>query len=662
MIDGSTGDVGIVPLRGPMFNANVQQFLNPPFSPVNMMKIIMLPGCDFASGYVECEVQLTHPFLGLEQFKGFDVRGIFMADGTRASDHDPGILLGCPETGEAYMLNPDGYTRWWNATEFTDHMAIFSFKPGKMGNDAFPSATLNPYKYYSDFLSPDDDVADMDTDYRGVFTPSSLPNGRTYKIQFPVTGGKPLFVFNYAIDASWEPPDPMYAPAYPVECFPPGAQCQEAYHLRFSDEGSDAWYEGGESGGSLILNVEVFDWQGAANPSGVPGEVGAIWVESPVITTPVDILPFATASPGGPTSSVFTAELTGTSLSISGIGSYTILGSVLSHDPNTYMPQLDGGEGYIYPDDPLAAYFMGIVTISGEGPLPPPTVTAIDPDSGMIKLTVKDAEVSGSDFQTGAEVELVKSDDPSKVVVADVGTVTPNLITCDIDLSDLTDDYVGMYNVVVTNPDMQQGQLDDGFEVQYMDFPCAPYVWGDDFESYVLNSYPSDGGWENFWSGVSAYVTDQQAYSGAQGFRQEAYPYWARYDGRPFTYQLGSDHRTYVCYDVRVMITDASKAAITGFAWKTSPSTTGHYATYTIGAATGYSQTYQWYHVLAKINMEQNIYSVWVDDVLKVDGQPCGTDTSRASFTHFIVGVCNFSTGGTGIVYWDDVYLYWDVD
>jgi len=114
-IDRASGEIDIIPVRDAMFNVNVQQFLSPPFVPVHQMQIRILPSSDLGAGYVECEVSLTHPFLGLNQYKGFDVRGIFMADGTRTSEHDPAIMYGCEESDEAHMLNPDGYTRWWNS-------------------------------------------------------------------------------------------------------------------------------------------------------------------------------------------------------------------------------------------------------------------------------------------------------------------------------------------------------------------------------------------------------------------------------------------------------------------------------------------------------------------------------------------------------------------
>jgi hypothetical protein len=297
---------------------------------------------------------------------------------------------------------------------------------------------------------------------------------------------------------------------------------------------------------------------------------------------------------------------------------------------------------------------MGWVRISGEPATDGPIVTAVNPNQGALEQLLEAVEVTGLNFQNGAEVKLVKNDDPSVVIQAENEITTgTTLITCDIDLdSYYTDAEVGVYDVVVTNPDLKEGQLDDGFEV--VEYPCAPNIWGDDFESYPVGTYPTNG-WVNFWSGASGYVTDEQAYSGTKSFRLQAYPYWARYDGYPFT----SAGHTYVCYEMRVMITDPTKRAIMGFAWKTSPSTTGHYAAISI-CAPNYPETYRWYHVLAKINMVDNTWDLWVDGEKIKDGASCGDSVSHDSFTHFFVGLGNFSTGGTSVGYYDDVYLYWD--
>lgn len=383
-IDSATGEIEIIPQRTAAFNVNVMQFLHPPYSPVHKMQINILPSSDLASGYVEVDVTFNHPFPGLNQYRGFDVRGIFMADGSQQTQHDPGLRYGDGKLNEAYMLNPDGYTRWWNASEFSDPMAILSFKPGKLGNDSNPTATLNPYKYYADDLAYGQDVATMTTNNRGVFSPTGPVHKRLYKIQFPVNAGVPSYTFSYAVDASWYEPDKSYAPEYPIESFPPSAQCQEAYHLSVNTKDSDVWYESGKSGGSVKLKIEVFDWQGATNPSGVPGEVKAILVESPILANPVNVLPLSTAIPGSQsTSSVFQAELSGPALKLSSSGQFPVLICVESVSPDNYQPQITGGEVFVFPDSPLAAYNFGMITVGDKQPY-----TIADDITGNLKLSV----------------------------------------------------------------------------------------------------------------------------------------------------------------------------------------------------------------------------------------------------------------------------------
>ena len=106
------------------------------------------------------------------------------------------------ENDEAQLLNPDGYTRWWNYPEFTDPLPLFSYKPFPQGTWPFPSATINPYKYYADDVSFESDVADLPPETRGVFSTDPAPRERNYRIQFPVEDGSPVFRFNVAVAES----------------------------------------------------------------------------------------------------------------------------------------------------------------------------------------------------------------------------------------------------------------------------------------------------------------------------------------------------------------------------------------------------------------------------------------------------------------------------
>jgi len=421
-INKLSGDVEILPVRGATFNANVQQFLSPPYSPVHLMTVLILPGSNMSKGDLNLEIGLNHPFTGMNFYKGFDVRGIFLADGSQMGTHDSHIRYGSADSNQAYMRNPDGYTRWWNPSEFTDSMPLLSYKPGKLGTDPNPSATLNPYKYFADDVAIDGDVAGLSPGTRGVFSPNGQPHKRIYKIQFPVNG-TPSFQFNYAIDASWEAPDASGDPDYPVDSFPPGAQCQEAYHVTLDTSGTNAWCDDGSTGGSVNLSIEIFDWQALTNPVGVTGEVAAIWVESPVLASPVNILPVAIDSPGSQTTSrVFEVEFSDDELNLSAPGTFSMLVCVESASPATYQPQLDGGENLIFPEGPLAAYSIGSVIIDGE--ITGFTITCPNGGEGLNIGGEYDIEWSGG--TEIADVKLEYSRDDFAFDFNEITASTPN--------------------------------------------------------------------------------------------------------------------------------------------------------------------------------------------------------------------------------------------
>ncbi len=58
----------------------------------------------------------------------------------------------------------------------------------------------------------------------------------------------------------------------------------------------------------------------------------------------------------------------------------------------------------------------------------------------------------------------------------------------------------------------------------------ADKIFCDDFENILDGDYPDENGWYNVTSGVSAYVSTEQACHGTKSFRLEGQPYWARCD------------------------------------------------------------------------------------------------------------------------------------
>ncbi len=413
-IDPATMVAEVTPVRGAEFTCNVTQFMQPPSSPTNMVSIAVDVGASvIEDGFFVVDVSLRHPFPGMNQFNGFDVRGILLSYGSVVGEHDTSVIMA--GEGETRLMNPDGYTRFWNWPEFTTP-GIFGYTHGMLAPPNQPTATINGYKYFADGLGSDDPVASLDPATRGFFATEPGVNTRRYEIQFKMESDKPVFDFDYAVDAGWESPDVSFAPEYPIDAFPITANCAEAFNLSVVDAGSTAYYVDPDTkGGELVLDIEIWDHQGAVSPSGVPGEIASIWLEGDVLYAPVDVLPTATVLPGSSVaSSVFKVTLADLDLTESGTTEFFI--TVESSDPNTYQPQISGGELFDYPDAPLAAYFKGRAQIDDKSPQvdEPPTIPVlIDPDHQvMVTHFAIDAEgVIHGLYTDGTDIFWSWSDD-----------------------------------------------------------------------------------------------------------------------------------------------------------------------------------------------------------------------------------------------------------
>jgi hypothetical protein len=101
----------------------------------------------------------------------------------------------------------------------------------------------------------------------------------------------------------------------------------------------------------------------------------------------------------------------------------------------------------------------------------PPNVSSIDPSEGVQGTTVDVTNLAGTGFQDGATVRLEKAGETA-IDATDVAFVSSVKLTCKLPL--LGDTAVGTWDVVVKNPDDQEGRLDDGFTVNA--FVPAPTV------------------------------------------------------------------------------------------------------------------------------------------------------------------------------------------
>jgi len=484
-IDPDTLEIDAVPLRSAEFTCNVTQFMQPPSQPTHQISFTVLAGSDPVNGYFEVDVTLRHPFPGINQYRGFDVKGLLISDGSYALQHDTTATYGGP--GDTQLMNADGHSRWWNPTEFTTFGTIFGYTPGGLAPPVFPTATINPYKYFTDSIEYDEPVWSIETGDRGTFPTDPGIYTRPYFIQFAMDGSTVEFNFNYAVDASWELPDPDGAPDYDVDSYPLSANSAEPYCISVADIGSNAYYIAPDDfGGNLNLAVTVYDWQSVQNPGGLPAELSALWLDSPVLTTPVDILSTATILPDGPTSSVFEVSIGSLNLTQSGDEPMFVIAE--TSDGFGYEPQIAGGDMFDHPDAILSSYFQTSVTILDNGG-GAPIVTSIDPNEGFSGEVLIDVLVGGENFANGAQVEL--RHDTWDTIEADneVMSGAGTLITCDIDL-DLAGS--GLWDVVVINPDLLEGMLEDGFTVIC---PDAVHTYDDKYQllSFLYYNYCQRG-------------------------------------------------------------------------------------------------------------------------------------------------------------------------
>jgi len=352
----NTGEFDSVPLRGASAAWNVVKFIDN--NPNNL--IINIVGTDFQPDYLEfnVDVGIQHPFPGLDIFTGFDVMGIFLSDGNSVYPGLQGFAIAGP--GDPKVLNPDGFTRRWNAQEFGSAGEIIPLQgyfPGAKGTpDYTPTAVLNPYKYYADGILPLDNAFDfLEQNFldRATFKPGNL-NYRRFDIRFP-TPGPPRF--QYAVCANWEAnihhPDPPLS----LDDFPMSAHSQEAVALSVVDS-SDAYYQTSGYGGDIVLNITPWDW--SAEPSVVMEEYQImLYSDAWVGPYAVDM----TVVADDPHSYTFMAEKT--------------VEILTSDDPlgvwiEVYYPDFDYTSPIGVPNDAqgkLAAYFYYEVPIDGDPPI-----------------------------------------------------------------------------------------------------------------------------------------------------------------------------------------------------------------------------------------------------------------------------------------------------
>jgi hypothetical protein len=115
----------------------------------------------------------------------------------------------------------------------------------------------------------------------------------------------------------------------------------------------------------------------------------------------------------------------------------------------------------VLPVDPTTVPEDQIVVYGNIVPSTAPTVTGITPSQGANIGAVAITDLAGTGFQDGATVKLEKSGSPT-IDGTDVVVVSDTQITCMFNIQGAD---LGAYDVVVVNPDLQEGRLAGGFTV-----------------------------------------------------------------------------------------------------------------------------------------------------------------------------------------------------
>jgi len=389
--DFESQTVEAVPNREMMFAANVVQFLNS--NPASLQFKIW--GTPTGVGYVDVDidVKITHPFPGMSQYNGYDVRGIFIGNGSKVMKYNADLkyaAYGATDqvmydydlaTGDPYAEltgMPDGYSRWWNPPEFKTP-GLFGYTPGRVATPGYTGkATLNPYKYFADTLTPSAGLWGFltSTAKKGVFS-TGMTNARNYYLRFPTPA--PGVKYNYAVVANW-----INATTHPANA-PEALACK-------ADVTPDIWYvDPANKGGKLILDVSLFDWDSEVGGSGYMEDY-TIWVESTVLTAAYKLnTTEMTPTGGGATYSTYHVEIESNNVTGRENQQFWVVAECADENYVTGVPNTAGS-------DKLAACFRYDLYVHDKPyNLPPEITSGVDGEAEPIEWTVETYSVTATD-------------------------------------------------------------------------------------------------------------------------------------------------------------------------------------------------------------------------------------------------------------------------
>jgi hypothetical protein len=408
-IDPATQTVEVAENRHAFFTANVTNFLNG--KPASLAFHINETPVTSSCVDIDIDVSITHPFPGLPQYNGYDVRGIFMGDGSAAINTSGAVypLLGTDQ----YMLDdpdvsgpdfpgggPDGYTRWYNYTEFsTGGMPLFQYTPGKLASKNFAgTATLCPYKYFADGLAVNDDVwtfLSNNPSSHGVFS-TGVTNKRNYYLRFPNTKG---IKYGYAVIANWSGTEPQFHPSNAPEAIASSV-----------DNNSTVYYANStNSGGDINLDISLWGWS---------GQPSAMYIESTVLNNPYPFSPSDMVPVGGNEAySTWHVEIPTDNVTGLTGNEYWIIAEYNNDYSNVY------GVGNLIETEPLRAYFRYDLPVISGGDA---TLTVITPNGGEAVNPGDQFDIAWTSSGVSGNVSIDYSKDNFVSDIVPIIASTPN--------------------------------------------------------------------------------------------------------------------------------------------------------------------------------------------------------------------------------------------
>ena len=359
--DYETRSFEVTENRTTAFTVNVLPFLNQMISPPNGITLgsVIIHDDDPTFLGVDVEFQVHHPFPGLDQYKAYDLMAVIIGDGANTLNYE-NLRVG-RHTVDLWMKNADGFTRWFNPTEFTTEL-IFGYAPGGFQNYA-GNAHLNPYKYYARGLEPDGDLWEFlaSGEHNDGFFQSA--DGRMMELEFPLPPDGLGLYFGLVVACCWEEqgqnPPGGYTPYHRDEAIAVSVT-----------QTPDVWYDQVEgSGGNLILDIDLFAWE--EQPS-------VVKIESSVLSG-ISEYDFDTyASDGGAQYSSWHCEAAADTLQTTEGHYFWVIAESQGYDYKNGLPEIPSADGY------LAAFFRYDCIVLGEPALTPPVAVATLETTGTL--------------------------------------------------------------------------------------------------------------------------------------------------------------------------------------------------------------------------------------------------------------------------------------